>query len=214
MDIINSLKSKLSSGRTERIVFTGIEGVPCSLVETLVKEDAMPNLAEILDDSGYSEMTSVYLTVSSVAWSTIVTGKNPGEHNIYGFIDVDHNVKSIRISNAADRKAKTIWDILSNEGRRSIIVNVPVTYPPAKINGIMVSGFLTPGIEEVVVPKSYLELLKKYSYRIDVNSKLVHQNKAKLMDDIHNVFDKRRRVIMHLLNKERWDFFYGSDYGN
>ena len=70
-----------------------------------------------------------------------MTGVNPGKHNIFGFIDRDPATYKQFIPTSYHMKAKTLWEVLSDAGRRVIVVNVPVTYPPRTVNGILVLQF-------------------------------------------------------------------------
>ena len=70
-----------------RAVVLGLDGTPYSLAQRFLAEGRMPNLASLLEQGSAVPMRSVLPNVSSVAWTSIVTGCNPGKHNIYGFID-------------------------------------------------------------------------------------------------------------------------------
>ena len=95
-----------------------------------------------------------------------MTGVNPGKHNIFGFIDRDPATYKQFIPTAAHMKASTLWEVLSLAGKRVIVVNVPVTYPPRQVNGILVSGFLSPSLDKAVYPASYLPALKSLGWRL------------------------------------------------
>ena len=74
-----------SAGR--RVLAIGIDGVPYSFATRLIREGKMPNLAAIFSAGTVSPLNSSWPFVSSVAWSSFMTGCNPGKHNIYGFVD-------------------------------------------------------------------------------------------------------------------------------
>ena len=73
-----------------------------------------------------------------------MTGKNPGKHGIFGFFEPLPNSYAVRHTNGSSRRAKTIWKILSESGRRVGIINVPMTYPPEEVAGYLVAGMDTP----------------------------------------------------------------------
>jgi len=86
----------------------------------------------------------------------MVTGCNPGKHGIYDFFCTDSFSK--KIINSRYRKTKAIWNILTLNGKNSIVVNIPGTYPPEKINGIMITGLLTPSPDSDF---TYPKIIKK-----------------------------------------------------
>ena len=73
--------------RGTKFMILSIDGVPVSLVRRMIEQSDMPNLARLVEQHDLRQMRSVQPTVSCVAWSSYMTGKNPGKHGIYGFID-------------------------------------------------------------------------------------------------------------------------------
>jgi predicted AlkP superfamily phosphohydrolase/phosphomutase len=79
--------------------------------------------------------------------------ENPGKHNIYGFVDRNPGSMDVFIPTSRDMAGKTLWEILSQAGKRVVVINVPVTFPPREVNGILISGFLCPNIDKIAHPK-------------------------------------------------------------
>jgi len=192
--------------RNKKIVVLGIDGVPYSFLRKGMDEGRFENIKKITKENGdLKKYNSVYPTVSSVAWTSYMTGKNPAEHSIFGFVDRNFKPFTLKIPLAADITAKTFWKKLSEEGKKVLVMNVPVTYPPEEVNGILVSGFLTPVIEKVVKPSSYVSYLKQKGYIIDVDPRFGHTNKRKFMNELHKALDIRMEVFFDLLSKD--DYF-------
>ncbi len=183
----------------------GVDGVPYSFLEENFKKGKMKNLAKIFKENG-KKINSVYPTVSSVAWTTYATGENPGRHNIFGFVDRIPNPFRINIPTARERKTDTLWQRLSEQGKRVIVINVPLTYPPEKVNGILVAGFLSPGLDKVSYPSYFNNYLKDKGYVIDVDAWLARKSKREFMDALHKAMEKRFEITFELLKGE-WDFF-------
>ena len=182
--------------------------MPYSFLEHRLAQENMPKLTKIAKESGITRMNSVYPVVSSVAWTTYSTGENPGGHNIFGFVDRVAKPFGIKIPTAKDRKARTIWSRLSRQGKRVIIINVPMTYPPERVNGILVSGFLCPDIEKSSYPVQFCNYLKSQDYTIDVDAWLAQNNqKKKFMEQLHRAMEKRFTLTFKLFEREEWDFF-------
>ena len=193
-----------------RLCCIGLDGTPYSLLQKMLGEGVMPNLASLVREGSLLRTTSVYPWVSSVAWTTIQTGVNPGKHGIYGFVDRDPSTMKTYIPLANRIRTPSVWDLLGESGKYVVVLNVPVTYPVAPVNGVMVSGFLAPVLNErAVYPSSFLPLLQTLGYRVDSDPVLGRQDRDKALVDLHDALDKRARTFLHLLDREPWDFFLG-----
>jgi predicted AlkP superfamily phosphohydrolase/phosphomutase len=151
--------------KPRRVVFIGLDGTPYTFMRRLIDEGRLPNAARLEQKGSLLRMDSMWPWVSSVAWSSMMTGVNPGKHNIYGFIDRDPATYKQFIPTSRNMKARTLWEVLGDAGKRVIVVNVPVTYPPRQVNGILVGGFLSPSLEKAVYPASYGQTLKSLLHR-------------------------------------------------
>lgn len=192
--------------KKKKIVVLGIDGVPYSFLKKGFDDGKFKNAKEICDENqGLKKYNSVYPTVSSVAWTSYMTGMNPGEHSIFGFVDRSDKPFSLKIPLGRDRTAKTLWKKMSEEGKKVLVMNVPVTYPPEKVNGILISGFLTPGVDKCVNPSSYVKYLKDKGYVIDVDPRLGHTDRKKFMDELHRALDIRMEVFFDLLKRDDYD---------
>jgi predicted AlkP superfamily phosphohydrolase/phosphomutase len=185
----------------------GIDGVPHSFLINKFKDGEMINLRKLSEDNQVKRMNSVYPTVSSVAWTTYMTGKNPAEHNIFGFADRDTKPFRIKIPTAKDRKSKTLWKRLSESGKKVIVMNVPLTYPPEEVNGILVSCFLCTDINKSSHPPLFADYLKSKNYIIDVDAWLARKSKRKFMNELNKALDKRFEIAFELMDSKKWDFF-------
>jgi predicted AlkP superfamily phosphohydrolase/phosphomutase len=153
-------------------------------------------------------MDSIWPWVSSVAWSTMMTGVNPAKHNIFGFIDRDPATYKQFIPTSRHMKAKTLWEVLGEAGKRVIVVNVPVTYPPRQVNGILVSGFLSPNLDKAVHPPSYVQTLNSLGYVVDADPWKARESKDLALQEINAALDGRIRTLFHLVENEQWDYLH------
>ncbi len=190
-----------------KVVVIGLDGTPLSLITSLIAKGELPNFAHILQDGSVRPMTSAIPFVSSVAWSSFMTGKNPGKHGIYGFLDRVPDSYDTYIPNARAMHSETLWEILSRQGKRVVVMNVPVTYPPRQVNGILVAGFLAPSLEKATYPAWVGQKLKDVGYRIDVDPWQARDDKDKFLEDLYYTLDKREEAMSHFMDSEDWDFF-------
>ncbi len=196
-----------------RTVIIGIDGVPYGLIEDLSSRGVMPNFRQLRKEGVFTKMTSSIPEISSVSWSSIVTGKNPGEHGVYGFTDMIDGTYTISFHSSKKLKAPAFWQ--GNEGKTCAVINVPSTYPAQEMNGVLISGFVSPDLEKAVYPPSYLEKLKSMNYRVDIDSEKAHKSKLLLFKELFETLEARVKVSEYLWENVKWDIFMvvftGSD---
>ncbi len=191
----------------KKVFIMGIDGGSLDLIKKW-KED-LPNFSKIIRNgtSGYLHTIIPMLTLP--AWTSFSTGKNPGKHNIFDFFKFKNYNKELVRSN--DRKTGAIWDILSNHDKRSVILNLPATYPPQPFNGIMICGGDTPSLKyDFTYPKDFkdkiLSLFPDYKTGIDWNN-LEYKRYDKFLDDLYKITEDYKNLIMFLMKNEQWDLF-------
>ena len=124
------------------MVVLALDGVPYSFLRRVIDDGLMPNLAALVTDKNFKAMNSVLPPVSSVAWSSFMTGRYPVNHGIHGFIERVPQTMEVYVPTSTHQNGRTLWEYLSELDRRVFVMNVPVTYPPRKVNGILIGGFL------------------------------------------------------------------------
>ena len=130
----------------QRVVVIGLDGGTLDLMQPWMDDNSLPTFNKIRKQGVYGYLRSTTPYYSAPAWVSIVTGCNPGKHGIYDFFRTDCFAKKNLISSSY-RKKPAIWNLLTNADRKSIVVNVPGTYPPEEINGVMITCLLTPSFE-------------------------------------------------------------------
>ena len=185
-----------------------IDGVPFDLVRTMIDQGVMPNLGKLAQQGCMQMMRSVQPTVSCVAWTTYCTGKNPGKHGIYGFIDRRPDTYDLAFPNGSMMATENIWEILSKADKRVFGMNVPSTYPPRRVNGVLIGGFLTPTIDKAAYPSAVNSYLKSIDYQIDSDAMLARQDKKAMLANLDKTLDTRAQAMFHFLDQENWDFFH------
>src|SRR5438105_1769979 len=128
---------------SNRALIIGIDGGTMDIVEPLVRAGRLPNLARIMARGVSGTLSSVIPPITSPAWSTILSGKNPGKHGVFDFKRPRLGTREVPV-NSTDIKADPLWRLLSRAGKTCCLLNVPMTYPPEPVNGHIVSGFPCP----------------------------------------------------------------------
>lgn len=200
-----------------KVFLLGFDGLTLKIVEPYVQKDLLPNFKKIIDGGSHGILYSTIPPITGPAWTSLSTGKNPGKHGVFNFTQ-KNGYKTDFITKNTCPHAEPLWDILSRNGKHVTILNVPFTYPPDEVNGIMVSGLMTPDEEtEFVFPKELKEEIFKIApnYRIDVQSKehVISGSKKLFVKDIFKVTEERRKIMNHLMENYPWDLFYVTFIG-
>ena len=191
------------------VAVIGLDGVGAPLIEALSNAGVMPRMAALRRAGTLAGMKSSIPTISSVSWSGFMTGSNPGRHGIYGFTDVRRDSYAMYFPNYRHVQSATIWDVLGTRGLRSIVLNIPNTYPAKEIAGVLVSGFVAVNLERAVTPAAALEVLKRHGYKIDVDYMNANERPEAFFADLFSTLESRRRAFRHFLVEDDWDCFIG-----
>lgn len=207
MSILNVFKKKKKAFARAAVI--GLDGVPYRMIRGLAAQGVMPVMAKLLEEGYACTMDSSIPPVSSVAWTTFMTGVNPAKHGIFGFMDRRRESYGIYFPNATQIKSPALWDILTGAGKTTVAVNIPQTYPAREINGVIISGFVAIDLEKAVYPRTLVEALKAIDYRIDVDYQNADERKEEFFKDLFYTLKRRRETFLYLQNKVPWDLFIG-----
>lgn len=187
-----------------RLVIIGLDGVPFGMLKDFAKSGVMPNTDRIIQDGFLTSMRSTIPEISCVAWSSIITGAGPGEHGVFGFIDMHPGSYKVRFPNFNDLKAPPFWDQCQG---KSVIINVPSTYPVREMNGVHISGFVSIDFERSVHPKSLMPQLNALDYRLDVDAQKAHSSIDLFLADLEKTLTARIKAIEYLWDYTDWQTF-------
>jgi predicted AlkP superfamily phosphohydrolase/phosphomutase len=196
---------KFLKRKAPRACVIGLDGVPHSMLQHLMERGVMPHTRDIVSRGVLRDMTVTLPEISSVSWSTFMTGKNPGEHGIFGFTDLKEGSYSLRFPSFRDLKTDTIWDRLGERDMRSIVINQPSTYPAREIPGVLISGFVAIDMDKALYPRKYLAALAKAHYQVDLDAGKCKDDPARLFADLDSLLECRRKIMDELWDKESWN---------
>ena len=191
----------------QRLFILALDGTPFSLLNRLMDEGVMPNLRELVKTATFRELHSVQPPLSSVAWASFMTGGKPAQHGISGFVEREPRTMDWFVPKADRLKLPTVFQILSDQGKRVFSMNVPLTYPPFKVNGILISGFLNKDIGKGTYPAAVGAFLKAKGYVIDTDIEMAKRDLQAFFDELWNVLEKRIEMMWHFYEQETWDLF-------
>ncbi len=198
-----------------KVVVIGLDCLEPSLVFEKYSEH-LPNFRRLREKGLWGRMESTIPPITIPAWASMVTGKLPGTLGFYGFRNrKDYSYEKLAFATSNYLKEKTIWDYLTERGKRSIVIGVPPSYPPKPLNGILISCFLTPSTDS---PFTYPEEVKSFilehfgDYMFDVK-KFRTEDKDWLLSQVYRLTEQRFAVARYFLENEEWDFFMMVDMG-
>jgi predicted AlkP superfamily phosphohydrolase/phosphomutase len=152
-----------------KVLIIGLDGATWQLFAPWASAGRMPHLAALMDRGTWGPLRSTIPPLTLPAWSSLVTGKNPGGHGVYAFWRLgSRRYEPGPIANASDVRTATIWEIAGHADRRVGVVNVPPSYPIRKVNGFVVGCMLTPPGERFTDPPELQAELGDYT--IDVRA--------------------------------------------
>lgn len=191
--------------KSKRTIIIGLDGVPFGLLQDLSCNGTMPNTQRLIAQGLFKRMQSSIPEISSVAWSSIITGKNPAEHGIFGFTELAPQTYRLTFPNFNNLKAQPFWK--KDRNLRSVIINVPSTFPASQLNGVHTSGFVALDLERATYPANLVAKLKELDYRVDVDSSKAHQSLELFLKDLEKTIDARISVYRYLWQTQDWQIF-------
>jgi len=200
------------SPQNRRLFILGLDGGTFDLIRPWVKEGRLPNLGRLLDSGSHAELTSTIPPMTPPGWTSFMTGMNPGKHGIFDFTEREPGRYEVKIVNATDRQARTIWSLMSQAGKRVASIGVPLTYPPEPVNGVMISGFDSPVLDRRIMqpPELFDELEKAvggYPVSPDFARHAVRGDLKRAVEIICETMDQKARAVEYLFKREVWDCF-------
>jgi len=134
-----------------QVLLVGLDGMTHDVMAPLAEQGVMPTCRELMEGGSWGTLMSTVPPVTGPAWTSFCTGKQPGNHGVFDFFKPTRGDNAVgmkrRLINAREIDGKTLWQILGEHGLKSIVMNVPVTYPPREMNGVMFTGMLTPDVD-------------------------------------------------------------------
>ncbi|MFH1742808.1 MAG: alkaline phosphatase family protein [bacterium] len=191
----------------KRVCVIGLDGVPHSLIGRLTADGGMPTMAELANRGYLHKMKVTLPEISSVSWTSFMTGAGPGEHGIFGFIDLKPGGKEVRFPGFRDLQVPTLWDRLGERSKKSVVINQPSTYPARPIPGVLVSGFVALDLRKATHPPRLFVDLKRMNYELDIDTQRARVDSDYLIQSLNSTLQGRRAVLDLLWDKEDWDYF-------
>jgi predicted AlkP superfamily phosphohydrolase/phosphomutase len=200
-----------------KVIVVGIDGGTFDIIMPMVQNGKLPHIASLMNEGVRAELKSTIPPVTAQAWVSFMTGKNPGKHGVFGFQEHPSSGYNRPFINASSIRSKTLWNILTENGRKLGLLNVPITYPAEKVNGFIIPGMLgvpaaarKENLSFTYPPELYREILENVGpYQIGYFPGKVALSKVrdKYIENWSKITELRKKVTLYLMQRFEWDFF-------
>ncbi|MDM7916517.1 MAG: alkaline phosphatase family protein, partial [Candidatus Eisenbacteria bacterium] len=205
--------------RASPLVIIGLDGASWDLLEPWIAAGDLPNLKAFRDGANWGTMRSVVPYLSPPAWTSAVTGVNPGRHGIYDFqrrlpgdaasFAATPQARPIVTETSKSRRSPPIWNLLKGSGKRVAIINIPMTDPPDEVDGIMIAGFPHLDQEGYAWPRPLEARCRQAGYLLDeMEMKLPPGQEESLLATFARARDTRWALAKQLYQEEEYDLFW------
>lgn len=191
----------------KRVLIIGLDGGTLDVIEPWAEAGHLPNFRRLLREGCAGRLKSTIPAQSPPAWTSFMTGVNPGKHGLFDFLKRRPGSYELQPVRNDLPSLGTMFAWASRHGRRVGVLNVPLTYPPEPVNGFMVSGLGAPDDADYAYPAGLADELRASGYRI--NNRVVYApgRVDAFIREAMETTDKRAEVALQLMDREPWDLF-------
>lgn len=194
----------------KKVWLIGLDGASFDIFEPMFAAGNLPVLKGLMDRGASGILESSVVPFTPQAWGSVITGNNPGKHGIFGFVRQMPGRPPEFLSSRTLQGDK-IWTCLGRSGLESVIVNVPLSYPPDPLNGAMVTGMMTPSTDsEFTYPAELKErvLADWPDYKLDVTSSIDKSRSLAILEDLEKAMEMRVELTLKLIEERSPDFLF------
>ncbi|NOX62945.1 MAG: hypothetical protein GXP42_13535 [Chloroflexi bacterium] len=190
-----------------KFLVIGLDGATWDVLRPWADEGALPALARVMEEGIWGPLESSMPPITAAAWASFMTGKWPSGHGVFDFFR--GRAGRWRLVNGTDVDGATLWRTLSDGGRSVGVLNVPLTYPPEKVNGFIVAGLLSPDRGETTHPAGFLAPYRKAlgPYRLTPSALYRPGQEDAFVADLQAVMEQQIRYALRLAQERPTDFF-------
>jgi len=197
-----------------RVLLFGLDGATYKLITPLIENGSLPNIGRFLEEGVSGRILSTLPPLSAPAWTSMVTGRNPGRHGVYDFMTAYTTERGVEvaINDSRSVRGKALWDILGRAGKKVVVQNVPLTYPCYPVNGVMVAGFPSPLKGFNTYPPELASQLeerhKDYTVEITyLKPEYKGLDEDRFVRELELLLEKHYRLTIDLMERFEWDFY-------
>lgn len=198
-----------SKGGRRRAFIVGLDGATLDILGPWAAQGELPLFREIFSRGAVGELKSTLPPVTPVAWLSFMTGKSPGRHGVFDLLrPLSKDYMEVTPAYGVHCSERTLWEILSDRGRRVGLVNVPMTYPPKRVEGFLISGIPAPADSDPYsYPESLVPELQKMGWDLTRDASAITDSYEDNLAYLAELVDVRTQATLHLMTQYEWDLF-------
>ena len=194
-----------------KVMVIGLDGATFDLLRPWAEQGFLPTIRSLMVEGAWGELRSTIPPMTAPAWTSFATGKNPGKHGLYDWIYRHQASYDVSPLTAEHNRQPTIWSLLSDAGRRVCLFNIPMTYPPQPVNGILISGMPAPSTKVTITfPENLLSEIEgaigDYLLYPDPGQAYSDAGVDAFLEKLYQTAQCRFEVLDYLQNLDDWDF--------
>ena len=189
-----------------KTVIIGLDGATFDIIKPLATDGRLPALRRLMRDGVSAPLRSTILPNSFPGWASCTTGTSEGMHGVFSPFIKNESSYTVRAMSGRDIMTRSVWDFVTDQGGRSIVLNVPTTYPPEPLNGLMVTGMLTPAAAtDFTFPGTLKDdlLAAVPNYVIEPGR---NPDKHRRASEFRGATDGHEKAAHYLMSQGDWDF--------
>lgn len=190
-----------------KVLIIGLDGATFGLIKPWVTTGQLPTFKHLLQEGTQADLESTIPPITPPAWTSLMTGMNPGKHGVFNFTEYHPTDHSIRYANASNRKVPTVWKLLNALGWSVGVINVPMTYPPEEVRGFCISGLDTPDKDsDFVYPRWLRQEIEHAVGEIYLDPRHLgymrtDDKRDKILEALVRIENRRTQIAAYLLKK-------------
>ncbi len=193
---------------TRRTLLIGLDGATFSILDSLMAEGVMPCLKKLIASGARAELTSVIPALTPPAWTSLMTGRKPGNHGIFDFLRFEFRSgeRQLRVLDSNDVACVTIWSILAREGLKSTVLNFPMTFPARGISGNVVPGWVPwRHLRLACYPRTLYERLREALPEFNPRELAMDMSlEERALEGCHGEEDYEHLIKLHIRRERQW----------
>jgi predicted AlkP superfamily phosphohydrolase/phosphomutase len=192
-----------------RVFVLGIDGAPLAMTRRWAEEGHLPVFQRLLSEGAYGNLESVFPPLTAPAWTSFLTGRNPGKHGVGDWYVRNPGKYRLRPVDATSIKCSTIWDETREGGKKIVSLGLPMNYPLPRVNGIIVAGLESPGGGCSAFPESVEAEIMRVApdFRTRLREAYRPGRSEPVIEDLLSLVDVQSKLAQHFLSTAEWDLF-------
>lgn len=186
-----------------KTIIVGLDGANWHFLDPWLREDDLSNIISLNEEGIKADHHSVLPPVTSPNWRAYSTGKNPGKLGVFWFEKINTKTRSLSLPNSKSFKSQDIWDYFNDEGHSCAVLNLPMTFPPQKIDSVMVAGGPRSAERNFTFPPALEPKLEtKFNYRVHPKNVITsNENADEEVKQIHDLIDTRFKMAKYIADE-------------